>query len=86
MNVTDQIAEELFIKHAGSPGMSLHEFQMALAEYKESIRAELTKELDKRTTTLRKANDLRPILLKQLGYVPEPVLMFCNEVRAVLPK
>ncbi len=33
---------------------------------------------------VRAAQELRPLLLKQLGYVPECVLEYCNKNRALL--
>lgn len=33
---------------------------------------------------LAEAQDMRPTLLKQLGYVPECVLDFCNKARAAV--
>ena len=47
---------------------------------------DLRQQRDELAEALRKADALRPILLGQLGYVPEPILRFCNQARAVLAK
>lgn len=47
---------------------------------------DLARELSDAQRLLRDAQQLRPILLKQLGYVPEPVLEFCNRARAAIQK
>ena len=35
-------------------------------------------------SALDRATNMRPALLMTLGYVPEPVLEYCNDVRATL--
>lgn len=44
------------------------------------------KQRDELAEALRKAEDLRPLLVKELDYVPEGVLAFCNQARDALAK
>ena len=61
--------------------------RLALTHYQEQARiATLERERDELAEALGKAQDLRPQLLIDLHYVPECVLMFCNQARAALSK
>lgn len=61
--------------------MSAREVCTALSE-RDSLRAENQRLRE----ALSGADPLRPVLLKQLGYVPECVLWFCNQARAALSR
>ena len=54
------------------------------------VSADFARQLEAENLRLREAlagaGPLRPALLKQLGYVPECVLNYCNAVRAILKR
>lgn len=46
----------------------------------------LERQRDEVAAALEQATNMRPALLMTLGYVPEPVLEYCNLARAALAK
>lgn len=60
--------------------------QYNFARNLECQRDELQAKCEGLVAALRRANDLRPMLLLQYGAVPECVLEFCNQARAALAK
>ena len=52
----------------------------------ETVYAKQELERDELICALQTAQNLRPLLLRQLGYVPECVLTYCNEARALLKR
>lgn len=49
----------------------------------DDVRTVLQSRIIELEDALREAQKMRPAMLRQLGYVPEPVLEFCNMARRV---